>query len=1156
MPAPLAPSNLAIATFSSQSVGVTWADNSGDETSFFVEYRAQIGGGWGAWKLAALPGNRTDHTQSDLLPDTNYEFRVAASNSSGASDYSNVVSVRTLGLYAKAWINASAAGVTGVQVEVWRAPVSGDGPGEHLHTATNQAFRSDLEVGPSSGQSEAVMIVALPVPPSSPRLQNNDPLRMYMVAYVSGVKTFTQITSDAQVVEAPSDAIGVGGVGGGPGDGSTVGGANAPTVTGLAQIGRPLVYGAGLRSPISGSWWVVDGKRVYPTDRAFFGTDMDVGGALQAEDVVNGVSHFSTPVILQAAPEPVAEIVEAKTPGLAAVTTLDGRQPEPVAPDGLRYRSENMKRLADGGLALVANSSYGPGYVSAFLGVNSVDHLFSWSDIDQNAFWLEAQFDGTNAEYSLYDGAPSPVGGLAVRISRGDNVSNWQVQIIKYPPGAAETQIGATQSIAAAMTAVTVAIDRNRSTNEALVTVTPDSGSPVSFSFTDSTVGRWIAGKMLGNGGIGSPTMEIQCGLGNGLGSTAIPSNDRFQTLLYRDFSKDQNRSIISDQVAAGVEFLDRTRWHPAVINDEAQVFVSGSDYRGHPDNPAGAPIAHDPFEWVSDGLNIVAREATMSERLAINSQSVIHTYANHSDRASLAGFTPPVAQRGPAHRVRVASDNTFWYMHAPDSNKAGQWRRVGARYLSGCLALRGIFESKYGGFRLRLEGSKGPGVWFNAWLIPSSKIESAEIDIVETASTNESQQGSVHFNTHTPDTVNEAYSSLETQQPSSFVQFPVGGDITDEHSIECLWSHDRIRWYLDGRLMHVGDNVAFEDMALLIGLSISNGNDGFQEPYDAGDDEVIVVTPPPSNELMTDAEWHALLMDDMQSDNSGQPSKLNEGDGFSGGTIKAEIIVPTGQSLIEQCAGPNIYGTSGGTLHNTMDTLVPWGWFWEMAGNQYPDTLIVMGDMACSILDANNNWIEVFSGLRGYGYVNGGGYSSLNDRGPLINGVAQPARGTNLTLLKVSRLRPLELWPEGFWTFQNRALMAGMKGWHIRMTAWLEGPTKDQALIQACLGSDPYEYQSAYAGDKRPPNDFPFRAHDGGHGRYKRLTSTPQLITCTSVGPTFQPPGPRPPWAPGYGAGDGPAWPWGVVGTNKLLSSSQLLANLPPKPTSLPVPQ
>lgn len=1156
MPAPTAPSNLAIATFSSQAVGVTWADNSGDETSFFVEYRAQIGGGWGAWKLTALPGNRTTHDQPGLLPDTNYEFRVSASNSSGASGYSNVATVKTLGLYAKAWINASAAGVTGVQVEVWRAPVSGDGPGEHIHTAVNQAFRSDLEVGPSSGQSEAVMIVALPVPLTVPVLQNADPLRMYMVAYVGGVKTFTQITSDAQVVEAPSEAIGIGGVGGGSDDGSTTGGASAPTVSGLAQIGRPLVYGAGLRSPISGSWWVVDGKRIYPTDRAFVGTDMDVGGALQAEDVVNGVSHYSAPVVLTAAAEPVAEIVESKLGGISAVANVDGRQPEPVAPDGLRFRSENIKRVSGGGLQLITNSSYGPGYVSAFLDADSVDHLFSWSGINQNAFWLEAQFDGTDAEYSLYDGAPSPVGGLAVRISRGDNFSNWQVQVIKYPPGGAEVQIGSTQSIPAGLQAVSVAIDRTRGSGAAVITVTPDTGSAVTFSFADATVGRWIAGKMLGNAGVGSPTMEIQGGLGNGAGSTSIPSNDRYQTLLFRDFSENQNRSIIADQIGPGVEFLDRPRWYPTVINEEAQVYVSGSDYRGHPDNPAGSAIAHDPFQWTSDGLEIVAREATMAERLFINSQSVIHTYADHSARVSLSGFTPPVAQRGPDYRVRVASDNTFWYMHPPDSNQAGQWRRVGARYLSGCLALRGIFESKYGGFRLRVEGEKGPGVWFGAWLIPSSKVESAEIDIVETGSTSEAERGSVHLNTHTPDTVNEVYSSLDTQQPSSFVQFPVGGDITDEHSIECIWDHERIRWYLDGRIVHVANNIAFEDMALLLTLAVSNGNDGFQEPYDTGESEPIIVAPPASNELMTDAEWHALLMADMQGDNDALPSKLNEGDGFSGGTIKAEIIVPTSQSLIEQCAGPNIYNATGGTLHNTLDTLVPWGWFWEQAGNQYPDALIVMGDMACSILDANDNWVEVFSGMRGYGYVNGGGFSSLNDRGPEINGVAQPARGTNLTLLKVSRLRPLELWPEGFWTFQNRALMAGMKGWHLRMTAWLEGPYRDLAKIQACLGGDPYEYQSAYAGDRRPGNDFPYRAQDGGHGRYKTLTSTPQLITCTSVGPTFQAPGPRPPWAPGYNAGDGPAWPWGVVGANKLLSSSQLLANLPPKPTTLPVPQ
>lgn len=1150
MPAPIAPSNLAVSSFSSQSISLTWADNSGDETSFFIHYRSRgTNGAWSSFRTVAIPGNRTDHTIEQLIPDTDYEIEVQASNSSGVSAMSGRVTATTLGLYAKTWVNASAAGVGNVEVQVWRAPVSGRGSGEPIDYLIGQSFRADLEVGPVSGQSEAVMIVPIKVPPSTPILQNGDPLRMYMVGDVNGVETFTRISRDAVVLEAPSASVGIGGGGG-------TGGANDPAITGSPYIGQPLLYSAGLRSPISGSWWVVDGKRVYPTDRAFIGTDMDVGKELMAEDVVDGVGHLSTPVLLQSPPTPVAEVVEGLQAGISPVANIDGHRPQLWAPVGTRYRAENMQRMAGGGLQMITNGSYQPSHAAVLVGVDSVDHRLAWSGINQNAYWLEAQFDGSNAEYSLYEGALNMAGGLALRISRGDDVSNWQVQVIEYAAdasGANESQIGATQSLSADITDVSVAIDRTRGTNAGLITVTPNTGGELTFSFTHSASGQWVVGKMLGNGGQGSPLMQISAGLDQGVAPTNIPTNDTYQTLLYREFGQ-MVREEIADEAGFDVEFIDKPRWWPATINEEAQVYVSGSNYRGHADNPAGGPLAHDPFEFDSAGLNVVAREATMAERLTINSQQVIHTYATQADRAALIGFTPAVGQRGPEHRVRVAADNTFWYMYPPGSGRAGQWRRVGARYLSGCLALRGIFNWKYGAFRLRFSGQAGPGVWFGAWAIPSSRIESAEIDFLETASTQASERGMVHFNTHTPDTVNQQYSSLATQQPSGLTEFPVGGDITNEHLVECDWDYDQIRWYLDGRLVHSGQNIAHEDMTVLLTLAIANGNDGFQEPYDAGDASPTPAPAPAPAGIMTNDEWHALLMSDMQGANSGLPSKLNENDGFSGGTIRAEVNTPTMQSLIEQCAGPNIYNATGGTLHNTADTLVPWGWFWEMDGNQYPDVLIVMGDMAGYVLNSANQWAQVFSGQRGYGYVNGGGFNAQNDRGPLINGIAQPARGTNLTLLKVSRLRPLELWPESFWTFQNRGLIAGMRGWHIRMVAWLEGPYKDLARIQAKQGVDVYEYQSSHPGNKRPPDDFPFRATDGGHGRYKQLTSTPQLITATTVGPTTETAGSRPPWTTQYG--NGPAWPWGIVGADKLLSSSQLRANLPPMPVSLPVAQ
>jgi len=1150
MPVPLAPSNLAISSYSSQSVNLTWQDNSSDETGFTLERRYKTStGNWSSWVPVAVDANFAFASINLLLPKTIYQFRVNASNSSGVSGYSNVVEQQLFGLYGKMFTDASAKGVDDCEVQIWYPPDDGTFmAGDLIARITGAKFQDTLELNPDTGQQEAVIFVELPVT-GGPVLQTGDEIRMYVVALPGGVETFTRIARDPRVIELPP--FDVNGTGGGVSSDPL-----APTISGAGKVRSQMSYTPGLRSPIEKSWWVVNGKRMYPTDRTFIGTIADFKGRLKAEDVVGGVSYYSSEVILESADLPAAEIVEEFSSEILASDNVNDQPPQPSAPAGLKYRSENIKRLAGGGLAMINNTNYGAAHVSAELDVDSFNHKIKWSSINNNAFWMELQFEATNAEFSLYNGAPN-ASGLSIKISRGSNTDSWQTQVVKYVNngGAASESIEESGvSLDAAITEVEISVVRNRLTGACSVTIDPSAGPNVLFNFTDVSVGNWLVGKMGGNAGSGSPVMEIQGGVGNGSDEDQIPVNDIFAELFYRDFTENQNRGIIGPVSSGGVEFIDKPRWYPTVINEEAQDYVSGPDYRGNTPNPSPTKIQHDPFTFDSEGLNISARRATLQERLYINDTSVIHTYATHLERQSLTGFAPPNSQRGWQHRVRVAEDNTFWYMYSTSSPKSGQWKRSGLAWLSGLLSLRGLFSTKYGSFGFRVSGMSGPGVWFALWMLPESGLESAEIDIIETASTRPEERGKVSLNTHLPDENEQVYSSANTRQPSELIEFPAGGGIEDEHYIQCLWEYNRIRWYFDGRLVHSGDNIAFEDMTVLMNLAIANGNDGFQEPFEEEPFETTVVTPPTNDGIMTEAEWLDTIVGDMQFDNDGVGSRT--GSGFSGASIKASAYAPTAAALTQMCVGPTVYGRQGGTLHTICDTAVPWSWFWEQSGNQHSDAIIVMGYMEGFILNNQNEWVKVFFDKRGKGYVNGGGFSDLNDEGPDINGQGpQPARGNELTLLKVSQDRPLELWTDPFYTFQNRALMSGFKGWHFRFVAWVEGNDKDLVKWQACQGFDLYEYQSSKPGNQRPPSDYPFRAMDGGHGRYKTLTPVPKFFTATSVGPTKAIVGPRPPWADGYSASDGPNWPWGVVGTDKVMSVQQLIDNPPPMPTFLPTP-
>ncbi len=89
---PIAPSGLNSVSNSASTISLSWSDNSDNETRFTVE-RSTDGASF--TEIANLGSGTISYTDSGLDAETTYYYRVRASNSAGASDYSNVSSATT-----------------------------------------------------------------------------------------------------------------------------------------------------------------------------------------------------------------------------------------------------------------------------------------------------------------------------------------------------------------------------------------------------------------------------------------------------------------------------------------------------------------------------------------------------------------------------------------------------------------------------------------------------------------------------------------------------------------------------------------------------------------------------------------------------------------------------------------------------------------------------------------------------------------------------------------------------------------------------------------------------------------------------------------------------------------------------------------------------
>jgi hypothetical protein len=127
VPAPAAPSNLAATVMSATQINLTWNDNANSETGFSIERCTGVGCNNFA-SVGGVSANLKAYSDSTVVGNTTYSYRVAAYNLSGYSQYSNVVTVTTPTVGPAAPTNLTATlqfGPTRVQLS-WRDNASNE----------------------------------------------------------------------------------------------------------------------------------------------------------------------------------------------------------------------------------------------------------------------------------------------------------------------------------------------------------------------------------------------------------------------------------------------------------------------------------------------------------------------------------------------------------------------------------------------------------------------------------------------------------------------------------------------------------------------------------------------------------------------------------------------------------------------------------------------------------------------------------------------------------------------------------------------------------------------------------------------------------------------------------------------------------------------
>lgn len=119
---PVAPSALSATALSASQIGLTWTDNSDNETGFHIERDS----GSGFALVHTAPANTTSWTDSGLAPSSTHSYRVLAVNTNGSSAATTPVTATTLSVLEE-WQQDAFPGQTDPAIIGWDADPDGDG---------------------------------------------------------------------------------------------------------------------------------------------------------------------------------------------------------------------------------------------------------------------------------------------------------------------------------------------------------------------------------------------------------------------------------------------------------------------------------------------------------------------------------------------------------------------------------------------------------------------------------------------------------------------------------------------------------------------------------------------------------------------------------------------------------------------------------------------------------------------------------------------------------------------------------------------------------------------------------------------------------------------------------------------------------------------
>lgn len=145
---PNAPSNLLASVVSSSQINLSWMDNSYNESGFILERKTGSNGDWN--DADSIDANVTTYQDKELLPNTEYYYRISSYNSNGESSYSNEVHAKTLDTSPNAPTNLTAVAVSSSQINLLWVDNSNNETG----------FKLERKIGSNGDWNDADSLVA------------------------------------------------------------------------------------------------------------------------------------------------------------------------------------------------------------------------------------------------------------------------------------------------------------------------------------------------------------------------------------------------------------------------------------------------------------------------------------------------------------------------------------------------------------------------------------------------------------------------------------------------------------------------------------------------------------------------------------------------------------------------------------------------------------------------------------------------------------------------------------------------------------------------------------------------------------------------------------------------------------------------------------